>query len=175
MIAGHPVSIPVWMHKRLPAHSLCLSHPRDEHGRKRCLAIPPAEAPQHLAELARFVAGPIAASLAAHAAIEAARPLPRGKGPKRVRPAIAASRLHRHRIGSPCLAPIDVPQETGWFACRSGGSYGYEPVNGYVHVHRTRRGRAFLVRHLQGESSCPATIARKAAIEAAAKAAEAAA
>jgi len=157
---AHPVSIPAWTpeHRKLPAHTLCLSHVK-HNGRRRCLAVPEAEAPAYLAKLDRFAAD-IAKIVARHRAAELLRPKPRGKGPKRIKPTIPQSKLHRHQPGSACLTPIDVPGEDGWFTCTVTSGAGYS-LNGYVHEHRTKRGRRFLTRHLQGERSCPATIARR--------------
>jgi hypothetical protein len=174
-MTAHPVSIPEWtpLHKRLPKHTLCLTHVIHD-GRRRCLAVPPTEALAYLAKLDRFAAE-IARIEKRHHELEAARPLPRGKGPKRVKPIIVPSKFHHHRPGSRCLSPIES-SEPDWYTCnpdRNARSVGN--VNGYVHEHRTKRGRRFLVRHLQGDRHCPATIARKAAeakAEAARRAAE---
>lgn len=178
MIASHPVVIETWEHRKLPAHTLCLSHVKDARGKRRCLAVPLAEAPKYLADLDRFAA--MIASLARHhSTLEAARLAaaihhPASKIPKRVHNPIPVSKLHRHQLGSPCLVPIEVPGEADWYAChptRTLGATYVDPVNGYVHVHRTKRGRRFLVRHVQGDAYCPTTIARKAA-EAAARESE---
>jgi hypothetical protein len=160
----HPVQIPEWspLHKKLPKHTLCLSHVKV--GKvTRCLAVPEAEAPGYLAKLDVFAAE-IAAIVERHRDLEASRIKPKGIGPKRVKPVIVASKPHRHKPGSPCLTPIEST-EPDWYKCHRAHVSGstYVPDDGsYVHVHRTKRGRQFLVSHLQGERSCPATIERKA-------------
>jgi hypothetical protein len=166
----HPVSIPEWtpFHRKLPEHSLCMSHVLHL-GKRRCLAVPESEAQAYLEQLDRFEAV-IAKIRGEHVKAELARPKPRSKGPKRVKPAFAPSRYHHHVPGSKCLTPISST-EPGWFQCNAkaggagGGSDGpfVTTSNGSVHEHRTPRGRPFLGRHTYGDADCPATKARIAA------------
>lgn len=171
MIANHPVAIEVWRHKRLPAHTLCLSHVKHG-GKQRCLAVPATEAATYLANLERFIGRDIAVSIKRHAAIEAARPAPRhpkSKIPKRIKLPTAflrPSKLHRHAVGATCLIEMTGMLDPGWFRC--------SVSNAPIHVHSTRRGRRFLMDHDPDDGArCPAIVARRAAEAAARKTSEA--
>lgn len=182
-MSGHPVAIPEWspLHRKLPKHSLCLTHIKV--GRTtRCLAVPADEAIAYMAKLDAFAAE-IAKVAARHKAQEAARPLPRGKGPKRVSPNPLMRPTKRHRHTAACLVPMLSNPEpvwdgvtarftrpegepmTSWFRCTGPtGSTTYTGGGIPLHEHRTKRGRKYLIAHIPGDASCPDVIAeRKAA------------
>ena len=191
-MSGHPVAIPEWspLHRKLPKHSLCLTHIKV--GRTtRCLAVPADEAIAYMAKLDAFAAE-IAKVAARHKAQEAARPLPKGKGPKRVKVPPYFGTTKRHRHSAVCLTPQLTSPEArwdgsaaspmgdkysgawvkpdgepmgGWYTCQHyTGSTTYTGGGIPLHEHRTKRGRKYLIAHIPGDASCPDVIAeRKAA------------
>lgn len=135
--------------KKLPAHTLCLSHVKVD-GKRLCLAVPEREAPARIRAIARLRAH-IDRQLARRAKLEAKRPRPEhasARSPLTDRFWKTPSKRHRHSVA--CLEESDrLP--AGWFWCKTltlhhaRGQY-------LLHEHRTKRGRRYLVNH--GER-CP--------------------